>query len=121
MQVTFGPRHDLGERLRAHAERVESEVHTLLDVAAKHERSIEGRARLTTTEALAVQVLIPTLVPKLRKRDPRLFVDLVTSDNVADYTAREADLALRFFCPMRGNLRAQKVATRPLAPIASKR
>ncbi|MFO0557510.1 MAG: LysR family transcriptional regulator [Polyangiales bacterium] len=111
---------DLGERLREHAERVESEVHALLDVAGKHERTIEGRVRLATTEALAVQVLIPTLLPKLRKKHPRLFVDLVTSDNVADLTAREADLALRFFRPTRGDLRAQKLATLPIAPIASK-
>jgi DNA-binding transcriptional LysR family regulator len=112
---------DLGERLRVHAERVESEVHALLDVAEKHERAIEGRVRLATTEALAVQVLIPTLLPALRKKHPKLFVDLVTSDNVADLSAREADLALRFFRPTRGDLRAQKLATLPIAPIASRR
>lgn len=112
---------DLAERLRTHAERVESEVHTLLDVADKHERAVEGRVRLATTEALAVQVLIPALLPKLRKKHPKLYVDLITSDNVADLSAREADLALRFFRPTRGDLRAQKLATLPLAAVASKR
>jgi DNA-binding transcriptional LysR family regulator len=112
---------NLAERLRAHAERVEREVHSLVDVAEKHERAVEGRVRLATTEALAVQVLIPTLLPALRAKHPKLYVDLVTSDDAADLSAREADVALRFFRPTRGELTAQKIATLGIAPIASKR
>lgn len=111
---------DLGERLRTHAERVEREVHALLDVADKHERAAEGRVRLACTEALAVQVLIPTWLPAMREKHPRLRIDLVTSDDAADLGAREAEIALRFFRPTRGELRAQKVATMQVAPIASK-
>lgn len=111
---------DLGERLRAHAERVEHEVHSLVDVADKHERAVEGRVRLACTEALAVQTLIPTLLPKLRAKHPKLYVDLVTSDEVTDLSARDADLALRFFRPTHGSLRAQRLATLPVGPIASR-
>jgi DNA-binding transcriptional LysR family regulator len=112
---------NLAERLRAHAERVEREVHSLVDVAEKHERAVEGRVRLATTEALAVQVLIPTLLPALRAKHPKLYVDLVTSDDAADLSAREADVALRFFRPTRGELTAQKIALFEIAAVASKR
>ncbi len=111
---------DLGERLRVHAERVEREVHALLDVAEKHERAIEGRVRLACTEALAVQVLIPGFLPAMRAKHPRLFIDLITSDDAADLSAREADMALRFFRPTSGELTAQKVVTMKVAPIAAK-
>jgi DNA-binding transcriptional LysR family regulator len=113
------PTH-LGERLRSHAERVEGEVHELLDVAGTHERAVEGRVRLALTEALAVQVVIPRVLPALRAAHPALRVDLLTSDDAADLSAREADLALRFFRPTRGALTAQRIATLPIAPLASR-
>jgi DNA-binding transcriptional LysR family regulator len=116
-----GPRPtDLGERLRAHAERVEREVHGLLDVVGSHERAVEGRVRLALTEALAAYVVIPKVLPALRRAHPGLFVDLVTSDENADLAAREADLALRFARPTRGDAVAQRVGTVTIGPIASK-
>ncbi|MBL8685803.1 MAG: LysR family transcriptional regulator [Myxococcales bacterium] len=110
----------LGERLRAHAERVEREVHALVDTSERHERAVEGRVRLATTEAMAVQVIVPRVLPALRKKHPKLYVDLVTSDEQADLGAREADIALRFFRPTRGELRAQRIANVSVAPIASR-
>lgn len=110
----------LGERLRAHAERVEREVHALIDTSERHERAVEGRVRLATTEAMAVQVIVPKVLPALRKKHPKLYVDLVTSDDAADLGAREADIALRFFRPTRGELKAQRIATIPVVPVASR-
>lgn len=111
---------DLGERLRAHAERVEHEVNALFDVAGKHERAVEGRVRLALTDAMAVHVVIPRLLPALRAAHPALHVDLVTSDDAADLAAREADIALRFFRPTRGDLTAQRLAHVQIAPVASR-
>lgn len=115
-----GPRPtELADVLRAHAERVEAEVHVLVDVARGHEREIRGRVRVALTEALAVQVVVPRLLGELRELHPHLHVDLLTSDLAVDLSRREADIALRFFRPTTGDLVTKRVASLELAVIGT--
>lgn len=118
-RLATGPRAtELGERLRAHAERIEAEVHGLVDHARGEQREIRGRVRVALTESLAVQVVIPHLLGELRALHPQLDVDLVTSDLSADLGRREADVALRFYRPETGDLVAKRVATMRTAVLA---
>jgi DNA-binding transcriptional LysR family regulator len=103
----------LAERMRAHAENVERELLTLGD--APVESPLAGRIAIATTETFAVQVMIPHVLALLREKFPQLAVDLVTSDLSADLGRREAELALRFYRPTRGDLVAKRLAKLPLA------
>lgn len=114
-----GPRAtELARELRAHAERVEREVHALIDQASAQRGAVEGRVRLALTESFAVQLIIPHLLAPLRALHPRLYVDLVTGEAPADLSQREADLALRFFRPSDGDLVAKRIAVMPTAVLA---
>lgn len=70
---------------------------------------VAGTVRLALTAPVATYEVVPRL-PVLRARHPELHVDLVTSARVADLTRREADLALRFVRPERGDLVARRIA-----------
>lgn len=116
-----GPRlTDLGLRLAAHAERIESEVLALVDVASGHERAVEGRVALALTESLSIHIVVPHVLPALRTAHPALEVTLLTSYRAADLLHREADLALRFFRPRHGDLVAKRVATLQTAVLANR-
>ncbi|MET0283022.1 MAG: LysR family transcriptional regulator [Polyangiales bacterium] len=108
----------LAERMRERAERVEHEVQALTD---EREEPLSGRIAIATTESFAVQVVIPRLLGPLREELPELAVDLVTSDLSADLGRREAELALRFYRPTRGDLVARRVARLPRAVLGHQR
>lgn len=109
-----GPRPtELAERLRGHAERMEAELHALLEEASSFGQDVQGRVRVALTESLAVHVVIPHLLPALKALHPRLHIDLLLGERAADLAQREADLALRFFRPTQGDLLAQRVTSLP--------
>lgn len=111
----------LAERLRGHGESVERELWALADSAQGVESPLSGRIALATTESFAVQVVIPHVLAPLSERFPALSVDLVTSDLSADLGRREAELALRFYRPTRGDLVAKRLARLPLAVMGHRR
>lgn len=114
-----GPRAtELALRLRAAAERMEAELSSLIDLSASMTEQIEGRVRLAVTSSFAVQIVIPYVLPALRTQYPRLHVDLIVDERAADLIQREADLALRFFRPVEGDLLARRIAQLPTAPLA---
>jgi DNA-binding transcriptional LysR family regulator len=108
----------LAERMRGRAELVEREV---LALTEERDEPLSGRIALATTESFAVQVVIPRLLGPLREQLPELSVDLVTSDLSADLGRREAELALRFYRPTRGDLVAKRVARLPRAVLGHQR
>jgi DNA-binding transcriptional LysR family regulator len=108
----------LAERLREPAERMEGEVLSIVDAASHAADVIEGRVRIALTESLAVHVVIPHLLKRLRASHPRLQVDLITSTLAADLGRREADLAIRFFRPSQGDLVAKRIGLLPTAVLA---
>ena len=112
---------ELGEKVMLHAEAVEAELNALLDEASGHERDVEGTVRLALTESIAVHAVIPQVLPLLYEAHPKLSVTLDTSYEVADLGNRQAELALRFFRPHRGDLVAQRIAQMPTALVAHRR
>jgi DNA-binding transcriptional LysR family regulator len=110
----------LAERMRVHAERLSSEVQAIADLAADDSAEIEGRVRLAMTESFATHVFLPHLYAELRRRHPRLAIDVQCSTASADLGRREADLAIRFYRPVHGDLIAQRMASLPTAVLAQR-
>lgn len=101
-----------------YAERMEGAALGMLAVATHQDREPEGRVRLATTGSFAVHVLLPHVLAPLRAKHPRIAIDLVLDDRVTDLARHEADLALRFTRPARGDLIAKRLAVMPTAVVA---
>ncbi len=110
-----------GRQVLANAEPAEVALQGLGDVAALTTPTVSGVVRLALTETLASVFVIPRVLPALLARHPDLVVDLVVSDDVADLSRREADLALRFFLPPKGDLVTRRVARLQTAPLVHRR
>jgi len=99
---------------------VERAVLAMEDAARGAEAEPRGRVGVALTEGLAQHVVAPTILPALFAAYPDLAIDLRTGDDVLDLERHEADLALRFFRPRRGELVGQRVARLPLAVLAAR-
>jgi len=109
-------------RLREAAERIEAEMARFADdVLGIRTQAVEGRVRVATTEEVAIHLIIPKVLPGLRREHPALHVDLVTGYQAADLVGREADIALRFFQTARGDLVGRRIARWPTAVLAARR
>lgn len=118
-RTASGPRPtELALRLRAYAERIEAELHGLVEEASVAGEEVRGRVRVALTESLAVHMVIPRLMPMLKARHPALQIDLIVGERAADLSQREADLALRFFRPTGGDLLTRRVASMTTAVVA---
>jgi DNA-binding transcriptional LysR family regulator len=89
---------DFGERLLRHAERVESAVLALQQEIADGDVSASGVVRLATMEGIASLYLAQRLAG-LKRKYPRISIELVTSPQTVYVNRREADLFLSFFRP----------------------
>ena len=108
--------------LREAAERIEAEMVRFADDAlGLRAPAIAGRVRVATTEEIAVHLIVPGVLPRLRREHPALHVDLVTGYRAADLVGREADIAIRFFQTERGDLVGRRVARWPTVVLASRR
>ncbi|MBX7080690.1 MAG: LysR family transcriptional regulator [Nannocystaceae bacterium] len=109
-------------RLREACERVDVEMARFADEAAgAHDRAVQGRVRVATTEEVAIHVLVPRVLPALRREHPGLHVDLLTGYRAADLAAREAEIAIRFFRTERGDLVGRRIARWPTTVLAARR
>lgn len=110
-----------GRQVLAGAEPAEEALRSLADVAALTQPQVSGVVRLALTETLASLFVIPRVLPAVFDRHPELIVDLVVSDEPTDLTRRDADLALRFFLPAKGDFVTRRVARLDTAPLAHRR
>ena len=76
--------------------------------ALEHSPQLRGRVSVTTVGEVLRWVLIPAL-PTFHQRYPHLRLQLLADNQVASLAAGEADIALRFMRPVRGELVAQRV------------
>src|SRR5215831_11572153 len=67
-------------------------------IAAGRDSLLAGSVRVTTTEALAYELVAPA-VAVMRRTHPELRVDLVAGARSLDVARRDADLAVRFARP----------------------
>lgn len=110
-----------GRRVVAGAEPAEAALRALSDVVALTTPRVSGVVRLALTETLASLFVIPRVLPALLARYPELVVDLVVSDDPTDLARRDADLALRFFLPPKGDFVTRRVARLDTAPLVHRR
>jgi DNA-binding transcriptional LysR family regulator len=85
---------ELGQRLAEHAERIETELEAARSVAQAPEAAVSGVVRVSTTDTLLTGLLLPTLAA-LRDAHPLLRLEITASNELANLTQRETDVALR--------------------------
>jgi DNA-binding transcriptional LysR family regulator len=113
---------EAAERLRDSAERIEAEMGRFTDQALGiHTQAVAGRVRIALTEEIAIQFLVPEVLPALRERYPDLALDLITGYRAADLVTHEADIALRFFQTERGDLVGRRIARFSTAILCARR
>jgi DNA-binding transcriptional LysR family regulator len=88
--------------------------------ASSFEREAEGTVRLSVPPGLAEAFVGPALV-RLRRKHPRIQIELDASLHFVDLTRREADLAIRTRRPQTGDLVSLKLGERRWTPLQSAR
>lgn len=80
--------------LAQHAERMEVELEQASTALAGNAGEVSGLLRITTTDTLLVDLLLPALA-RVSQRHPGLDFELSATNQLANLSRREADLALR--------------------------
>ncbi|RAL20585.1 LysR family transcriptional regulator [Lujinxingia litoralis] len=107
-------------RISGDAEEMARRSRRIQDQAQDLRAQVGGLVRIATTEALAVFVLSRVL-PGLSEHHPHLRFEILTGYPSVDLMRREADLALRFERPHRGEYAVQRVAQLPTAVLGLER
>lgn len=97
-----------GKALLEHARDMGDAANKLSLVSSSKSESLEGNIAITATEMMAVFIL-PPLIQKLRKLEPGISVELISSNQASDLIRREADIAIRNFRPTQPDLIAKKI------------
>ncbi|MGC9404287.1 LysR family transcriptional regulator [Vibrio genomosp. F10] len=71
-------------------------------------QQLEGTVVISVCELDAVYRL-PRIIAKLRKVEPRITIEVIVSNKVSDLNRRDADIAIRSFCPTQPDLIARKL------------
>jgi len=75
-------------------------------------QSIEGTICISASETYSA-VLLPPIIAKLRRLEPRIKIEIIASHTTSDLRRREADIALRNFRPTEPDLIAKKIRDVP--------
>ena len=77
-----------------HAERIESELDAARAAAAGAQRELAGRVRITTTDSVLRGLVLPALA-SVAHANPRLQLEVTSTNELMSLTRRDADIALR--------------------------
>ena len=99
---------DLATRLLAPAEQAEEASIAVEAAALQQDRKPEGTVRLAVADGLGTYLLAPQLRDFLDQY-PGIRLDVLISTELVDLTRREADVAVRFVRPDRGDLVSRRV------------
>ncbi len=123
--VSLFERHARGLRLTQQGQDLIFHARTMAVAAANLSLAAAGRAddlagnvRITASQLVATYIL-PPLLARLRRNEPRIQVEVVATDAVENLLFREADIALRMVRPTQVDLIARHVADMPLGLYAS--
>jgi len=108
-----------GEAVLRQCAAMESAAMDLERIVAGRDALLTGSVRITTTEALAYQLVAPAIAA-LRETHPELRVDLIAGVRSLDIARREADLAIRFSRPSASDLVCRKLGEVAFSLYASK-
>ncbi|HWJ70624.1 MAG TPA: LysR family transcriptional regulator [Sphingobium sp.] len=103
--------------LQPYAEDLVATSAALLRTASADRGEIAGTVRISASEVIATEHL-PPLLATMRRRHPRLSIELVASDAVDDLLQRRADIAIRMVEPTQQALVARKLGVMQLGLYA---
>lgn len=106
------------ERMLAAAEAMEAAHGRLARDLSATESEAEGVVRISTAPALADTFVAPAL-PRLRRRHPRISIELDASVRSLDLARYEADIALRSVRPQGAELVVTKLVRAPWVPACA--
>lgn len=86
--------NDMALSIVAHAERIETELDAARTASQTSQEEATGIVRLTTTDSILQGMVIPKL-GDLAAQHPRLQLELLASNEVANLSKRDADIAIR--------------------------
>jgi DNA-binding transcriptional LysR family regulator len=109
-----------GQAILRQCAAMESAALDLERVAAGRDALVTGSVRLTTTEALAYQLIAPAIAA-LRQVHPHLQINLAVTVRSLDIARRDADLAVRFARPAASELVSRKLGEIGFSLYASQR
>ena len=109
-----------GEAVLRQCTAMESAALDLERIAAGSDTLVTGSVRVTTTEAIAHQLIAPAIA-MLRQRHLELRIDLIVGVRSLDIARREADLAVRFARPASPELVCRKLGDVGFSLYASPR
>lgn len=107
-----------GDKLIAHARRVDEEVRAISFELSPEDRGTAGIVVLTATEPIATGLVMPALA-EFHARHAGIALEVVTDIRALDLGRREADIALRLTRPREGDLRARRLGDVGYALYAS--
>ena len=97
-----------GAELLEHVRAMGDAAGNLKLTAAGQSGSIEGDICISATDLVA-NIIMPTLIQKLRQLHPDISIKLISSDTMSDLKRREADIAIRAMQPGDQDLIARKI------------
>lgn len=109
-----------GEAMRAAGVEMEEAVLRGEQRALGADRKLSGLVRVATTEMLGELVVLPAL-RALHERHPQIRLEVLTGSGQLDIARREADVALRYIRPERGDLVARRAGSVAFGIYASKK
>ena len=109
---------DAGRDLLTHVRHMQVGADRMALTAVGQSQSVEGTIRITASDIFSAQ-LLPDILFELRQIAPRLKIDLLATNSIADLMRREADIALRHVRPTEPDLFARLVMDTPVSFYAS--
>ncbi|MBN4066394.1 LysR family transcriptional regulator [Ahrensia sp. AH-315-G08] len=107
-----------GEELAQHGREMARAAAQFSLAAAGRSDDLVGTVRITASQVVATFVL-PAILARMRREEPRVQVELVATDEVENLLYREADIAIRMVRPRQQELIARHVADMPMGIYAS--
>jgi len=108
---------DIALDLRPYAETLAVTAATLIRTASGAAGEVRGTVRISASEVVGVEVL-PPILSDIRRRYPRLALEIVASNDADDLLQRGADVAVRNFEPTQAALVARRLPSVALGLLA---
>ena len=99
---------DTGRDLLDHFRDMGAAAGRIALAAAGHNQAVEGRVRISASDAFAVYLLTP-LLRELQALAPGIEVEVLASNTISDLQRREADIAVRHLRPVEPELIGRQV------------
>lgn len=109
---------DAGASLLLKAREVETATASFSLAATGRSQTVAGTIRITASDVVSFY-LLPQIIAELRRAEPELDIELVSSNEVQNLLTRDADIAIRMVEPSQAELIARKVNDMAIGAFAS--